>query len=61
MNQVIEENRQRRIRIATKKEKDAEAKAEFENLVNNLGTVGDATQELVALELELQESLKKTL
>ena len=61
MNQVIEENRQRRIRIATKRERDAKAKQDFENLVNNLGRVGDTTQELVALELQLQESLKKTL
>ena len=58
---MIEENRQRRLRIANQIAKKAEDKTEFESLVDSCGKLSDATQDLIRMENELQESLKRTI
>ena len=58
---MIEENRQRRLRIADSIAKRKEDESEFETLVDSCGKLSDATKELVRMETELGESIKRTL
>ena len=59
LNQVIEDNRQRRIKIAGKLMKEAEAEQELAKLMDSLGADGETTMQLKKLQNELKDSMSR--